>query len=271
MNPVEEFEREKNERIAGYGSDEVFRVASRNWLEMSMAKKYVYNFSWMDRPIIQYPQDIVAMQELIWQVRPDVIVETGIAHGGSLVLSASVLALLDYADAVERGEVLDPRVRKRKVIGVDIEIREHNRAAIQSHPMSSGISMIQGSSVDANTIQQVYDLVGDSERVLVCLDSNHTHDHVLQELEAYAPLTSIGSYCVVFDTFVEDTHTDLFPDRPWGKGNNPKTAAAAYLKALDTEGREAKDGKPMRFEIDHEMENKLQITVAPKGFLRRLG
>jgi len=270
MNPVEEFNREKAERISEYGSDETFQRASLDWLEMSMAKKYVYNFAWMGRPIIQYPQDMVALQELIWQVRPDVVVETGIAHGGSLILSASILALLDYADAAERGEVVDPRKRKRRVIGVDIDIRAHNRAAIEAHPMSYGISMVQGSSVDSDTVQQVYDQIAEGERVLVCLDSNHTHEHVLRELEAYAPLTSVGSYCVVFDTFVEDTQDDLFPDRPWGKGNNPKTAVREYLSNVGKEGRLARDGSRMNFEVDREIERKLMVTVAPEGFLKRV-
>lgn len=237
---------------------------------MSMAKKYVYNFTWMGRPIIQYPQDMVAMQELIWQVKPDVVVETGIAHGGSLVLSASMLALIEYADAAERGEMVDPRQRRSKVIGVDIDIRAHNRAAIEEHPMFHGISMVQGSSIDPATIQQVYDQVGDAERILVCLDSNHTHEHVLGELEAYAPLTSVDSYCVVFDTFVEDTHADLFPDRPWNKGNNPKTAVREYLSSVKGEGRTARDGNRMVFEVDHLFENKLMVTVAPEGFLKRV-
>lgn len=270
MNPVDEFNREKTERIAGYRSDAAFQQASRDWLEMSMEKKYVYNFAWMNRPIIQYPQDIVAMQELIWQVRPDVIVETGIAHGGSLVLSSSLLALLEYVDAAERGELVDPRKRRRKVIGVDIDIRAHNRAAIEEHPMASGISMVQGSSIDPATIQEVYDQIGDAERILVCLDSNHTHEHVLGELEAYAPLTSVGSYCVVFDTFVEDMRTDLFPDRPWSKGNNPKTAVREYLSYVKGEGRRGKDGKHMDFEVDCFFEDKLMVTVAPGGFLRRV-
>ena len=269
MDPIEEFNREKIERVAGYGSDDVFRKASREWLAMSMAKKYVYNFVWMDRPIIQYPQDMVAMQELIWKVKPDVVVETGIAHGGSLILSASILALLDYAEAAERGETLDPKNPKRRVIGVDIDIRAHNRAAIESHPMAPGISMVQGSSVDPETVRQVYSQVDEGARVLVCLDSNHTHEHVLKELEAYAPLTSVGSYCVVFDTFVEDTQDDLFPDRPWSKGNNPKTAVAEYLGSIESEGRKARDGHSMTFEVDREMENKLMVTVAPNGFLKR--
>lgn len=266
MNPAEEFNQEKARRINEYGSDDIFRTASREWLEMSMAKKYVYNFTWMDRPIIQYPQDIVAVQELIWKVRPDVVVETGIAHGGSLILSASILALLDYSEAAERGELVNPRARKRRVIGVDIDIRDHNRAAIESHPMSHGIHMIQGSSVAEETVRQVYDRIAPDERVLVFLDSNHTHEHVLQELEAYAPLTSVGSYCVVFDTFVEDMHADLFPDRPWEKGNNPKTAVREYLGT----GRLARDGTTMHLKVDRSMENKLQVTVAPEGFLHRI-
>jgi cephalosporin hydroxylase len=186
------------------------------------------------------------------------IIETGIAHGGSLVMSASMLALLDMCDAIESGEMLDPKVSRRKVLGVDIDIRSHNRAAIEAHPMSSRIQMIQGSSIAQDVIDKVHAFAADYSRVLVFLDSNHTHDHVLAELQAYAPLASVNSYCVVFDTLVEDMPKELFPDRPWGPGNNPKTAVWAYLK-----------GHP-EFEIDKNIESKLLITVAPDGYLRRI-
>ena len=212
----------------------------------------------MSRPIIQYPQDMVAMQELIWRVRPDLIIETGIAHGGSLIFSASMLALLDMADAIESGVTLDPAKSNRKVLGIDIDIRAHNRAAIEAHPMASRIQMIQGSSIATEIVAQVHEIAADYQRVLVCLDSNHTHAHVLAELHAYAPLTSMGSYCVVFDTIVEDVPADMFPDRPWGPGDNPKTAVREYLKT-HTE-----------FEIDKSIQHKLAITVAPDGYLRRL-
>lgn len=259
MHPADQFAQERHDRLAGYAQDAAFQTLSRDWLQASMQRQYVYNFDWMGRPIIQYPQDMVAMQELVWRVRPDLIIETGIAHGGSLVLSASLLALLDMSDAIEAGTTLDPRASRRKVLGVDIDIREHNRAAIESHPMSSRITMIQGSSVAPDVVQQVRDLAQDYQRVLVCLDSMHTHDHVLGELDAYAPLVTPGSYCVVFDTFVEDMPPKFFADRPWDVGNNPKTAVKQWLSSH------------AEFEVDAEMEQRLQVTVAPHGFLRRRG
>ena len=212
----------------------------------------------MTRPIIQYPQDMVAMHELIWKVRPDLIIETGIAHGGSLIFNASMLALLDMADAIESGASIDPAVSKRKVLGIDIDIRAHNRSAIQAHPMASRIQMIEGSSVATEVIAQVRDIAANHQRVLVSLDSNHTHAHVLAELELYAPLTTVGSYCVVFDTIVEDMPAETSRDRSWGPGDNPKTAVWEYLKTH------------REFEIDTTIQNKLQITVAPDGYLKRV-
>ena len=259
MNAIQQFEQERSERMRTYSSDADFSRLSSAWLEASMRRKYVYNFDWMGRPIIQYPQDMVAVQELIWKVRPDLIIETGIAHGGSLVLSASMLAMLDMCDAIESGAVIDPRQSRRKVIGVDIDIRPHNREAIEAHPMASRITMIQGSSIDPATVAMVSGQAQGFERVMVFLDSMHTHDHVLGELRAYADLVTPGSYCVVFDTFVEDMPADLFPDRPWAPGNNPLTAVNAFL------------GEDPRFAQDPDWESKLQVTVAPGGFLIRKG
>jgi cephalosporin hydroxylase len=210
------------------------------------------------------------MQELIWKVRPDLIIETGIAHGGSLMLSASMLAMIDYCDAVSQGKSLDPRATKRRVLGIDIDIRSHNRQAIEQHPLSHRIDMIEGSSIDSSVAARVGDIASRSQTVLVCLDSNHTHEHVLAELEAYAPLVSPDSYCCVFDTVVEDLPADLFPDRPWGKGNNPKSAVREYMRRLQQEGRKAADGKALRFEVDRDIENKLLVTVAPEGYLKRV-
>lgn len=255
---IKQFEIERESRINSFSSDQIFKSNSRSWVEESMRKSYVYNFSWMGRPIIQYPQDMIAMQELIWTVKPNLIIETGIAHGGSLIMNASFLAMLDYCDAIESGEVLDPEKPKRRVLGIDIDIREHNRLAIESHPMSNRIDMIQGSSISSEVIEKVKLFAKDYQRVLVCLDSNHTHEHVLSELEAYAPLTSKDSYCVVFDTFVEDVPKDVFSNRPWEPGNNPKTAVWEYLKTHP------------EFEIDKSVENKLLITVAPDGYLKRI-
>jgi cephalosporin hydroxylase len=200
-----------------------------------------YNFTWLGRPIIQFPQDVFAMQEIIWRVRPDLIIETGVAHGGSLVFYASMLEMIGGP-----GEV----------VGIDIEIRPANRAAIESHPMFGRIRLVEGSSVDPLTVQRVCALAAGKKRVLVVLDSNHTHDHVSAELRLYSPLVTKGSYLVVFDTIVEHMPAHAFPDRPWGRGNNPMTAVCAFLEKTD------------RFTVDREIEEKLLITVAPSGYLR---
>lgn len=258
MNQIEQFNNEVMENIKGLGQDKDLQALSRIWVREISPHKWAYNFSWLGRPAIQFPNDAWAMQELIWKIKPDLIIETGIAHGGSLIFSASMLSLLDMCDAIESGTVLDPKKSKRKVLGLDIDIRQHNRAAIEAHPMSSRIQMIQGSSIAPEVIEQVKAVAKNYQRVLVCLDSNHTHDHVLAELEAYAPLTSVGSYCVVFDTIVEDMPKEMFPDRPWGPGDNPKTAVWEYLK------------NHSEFEIDKSIDHKLLISVAPDGYLKRV-
>lgn len=246
------------ENVKALANDSELADLTSQWLARSLTNRYSYNFEWLGRPIIQYPQDIVCLQELIWKVKPDVIVETGIAHGGSLILSASMLALLDLCEAISGDTALDVRAPRRKVIGVDIEIRSHNRAAIENHPLSRYITMVEGSSIEPETVQRVHDLARGHGATLVCLDSNHTHDHVMAELSAYAPLVTPDSYCVVFDTLVEDMPADMFPDRPWGPGDNPKTAVWEFLKSHP------------EFEIEREIPQKLQITVAPDGFLRRV-
>ncbi len=256
-DPIQQFKSERADLIARMGADpEMNALASRFMIESSPFK-YSYHFDWLGRPIIQFPQDIVAFQEAVWSVRPDLIIETGIAHGGSLVLSASLLAMLDLCDAIETGATLDPRVSRRRVIGIDIDIRQHNRDLIEAHPMASRIHMIQGSSTDPAVADQVRTIAKDHKRIMVCLDSNHTHKHVLAELEAYAPLVSVGSYCIVWDTIVDDVPKSLFPDRPWGPGDNPKTAVREYLRG-HTE-----------FKIDKNIDNKLLISVAPDGYLLR--
>lgn len=242
------FEQEKKERIQAAGRDEQLGRAARRFMEASILPKYSYNFSWLGRPLIQYPQDIVAMQELIWAIKPDLIIETGIAHGGSLIFSASMLEL----NAICGGP------SDATVIGIDIDIRSHNREAIEAHPISRRIVMIEGSSTDSAVVDQVQRMAQGKASILVCLDSNHTHDHVLAELEAYAPLTTVGSYCVVFDTVIEDMPAEMFDDRPWQPGDNPKTAVHAYVS-----------GHP-EFEIDREIDGKLLISVAPDGYLRRV-
>ena len=255
---MNEFVNEVNGRVIANGLNQELLTATQVFNLLSLNAKYSYNFTSLGRPIIQYPQDIVAMQELIWKVKPDLIIETGIAHGGSLIMSASLLALLDMCEAIKLGTVFDPKNSKRKVLGLDIDIRQHNREAIEAHPMSSRIQMIQGSSIAPELVEQVKSVAKNYQRVLVCLDSNHTHDHVLAELEAYAPLTSVGSYCIVFDTIVEDMPKAFFPDRPWGPGNNPKTAVCEYLKTHP------------EFEIDKSIDHKLLISAAPDGYLKRV-
>ena len=270
MSKTEEFRKRNMEFIARGAADSSLLEATQRWIDLANSYEYSYHYSWLSRPIIQYPQDIVAIQELIWAVKPDLIIETGIAHGGSLIMSASMLALLDYCDAVACGCSIDPRATRRKVLGIDIEIRPHNREAIETHPLYHHINMIQGSSIDRDVVAQVHKSAAEHERVFIMLDSNHTYEHVLTELEAYAPLTSKSSYCVVFDTIVEDMPEDMFPDRPWGKGNNPKTAVWEYLRRLREEGRTASDGAPLAFSIDSNTINKLLITVAPDGYLKRV-
>lgn len=240
MNEIEKFFSEVADNIKGLSSDQDLHALSRIWLREIARYKYSYNFTWMGRPIIQFPQDIVALQELIWKIKPELIIETGIAHGGSLIFSASMLELLGA------GEVL----------GIDIDIRAHNRAEIESHSMYKRITMIQGSSIDDEIVRQVREFAKDKKRVLVILDSDHTHHHVLRELELYSSLVKQGSYLVVFDTVIEDLPDDLYPDRPWRKGNNPKSAVWEFLQSND------------RFVVDADLVSKLLITVAPDGYLR---
>jgi len=242
MNPIETFKIEKENRIKSYHDDRHFLKLSQNWLIESFKKKYEYNFTWLGRPIIQYPFDIISIQELIWKVKPDLIIETGIAHGGSIIFSASMLEIIG------KGEVL----------GIDIDIRQHNKIEIQKHPMYKRITMIEGSSVDKVVFQKVKKIVNDHKIVLLLLDSNHTHDHVLHELQLYSQFVSLNSYIVVFDTFIEDLPDELSQDRPWGKGNNPKTAVKEFLK------------DNQKFQIDKKIESKLIITSSPDGFLRRV-
>jgi cephalosporin hydroxylase len=241
MNETTKFQAEVANNIQNLHDDSDVQALSRIWLREIAPYKYAYNFTWMGRPIIQFPQDMLAMQEIIWNLKPDLIIETGIAHGGSLIFHASMLELV--------GEDAD-------VLGIDIDIREHNRIEIEKHPMFKRITLMEGSSVDDETAQKVFDFAKNKQRVLVILDSNHTHEHVLKELEIYSQLVTKDSYLIVFDTLVEDMPDSLSGDRPWGKGNNPKTAVWEFLKNND------------RFEIDKKLESKLLITVAPDGYLK---
>lgn len=258
MDQFQIFKAECDAEIKKIGENRPCAMLTNEWMRTANQFKYSYHFEWLGRPIIQYPQDMVAMQELIWEVKPDLIIETGIAHGGSLIFSASMMANLDICDAINNNSTFDPRNSKRKVLGIDIDIRQHNREAIEAHPMSSRIQMIQGSSIDPDVVDQVCQVANQYSKVLVCLDSNHTHEHVFEELQVYAPLTSIGSYCIVFDTIVDDMPKDMFPDRPWGPGNNPKTAVWEYLKSHP------------EFEINKSIQDKLLITVSPDGYLKRV-
>lgn len=242
MTTPDKFKQEVQENIKGLSENERGHALSLDWLMCVAENRYTYNFTWMGVPIIQFPQDIIAMQELLWRIKPDLIIETGIARGGSLIFYASMFELIGNGH----------------VLGVDIDIRQHNREVIEAHPMFKRITMFEGSSVSDEMAQRVHEFAKDYKTILIVLDSNHTHEHVLRELELYAPLTSVGSYCVVFDTVVEDIPEGSFPDRPWDKGDNPKTAVWEYLK------------QDSRFEIDSDVHNKIMVTVAPDGYLKRV-
>lgn len=242
VDPVRQFSDEKKIRVKDYVTNNALLTAAKDFNTASNSAKYSYNFSWMGRPIIQYPQDMIAMQEIIYEVKPDLIIETGIAHGGSLIYYASLLELIG------NGEVL----------GIDIDIRVHNKREIESHKMYKRIKMIEGSSVDEAVVEKVRK-ISEGKKVLVSLDSNHTHDHVLKELQLYSPFVSTGSYIVVFDTIVEDLPENYFSEaRPWSVSNNPKTAVYEFLKSND------------QFIIDEMIDNKLLISVAPEGYLKKV-
>ena len=261
MDDHKEFKQNCDKEILAQGRDENLKSLTREWFNKATHHNYSYHFEWLGRPIIQFPQDIVGAQQLLWQVKPDLIIETGIARGGSLIFYASILELIAQCGGPKNA----------KVLGVDIDIRAHNKEAILAHPMSKRIEMIQGSSLDLSVVDKVRDRAKDAQKVLVCLDSNHTHDHVLQELRHYAPMVSMNSYIIVFDTVVEDLPSSLIKDRPWSKGNNPKTAVFEYLKEIDNnQDISGIDGQELRLVIDRHIEDQLLITVAPSGFLRRV-
>ena len=262
QTPLEQYRQEIERRTSAYRTNPSLQGASRAFFnEIGIGKAdYVYNFTWLGVPIIQIPQDLQALQEVIWSVKPDLIVETGIAWGGTLIFSASMLAILEVCGAIERGQV----------VGVDIDIRPHNRKSIAEHPLANRITMIEGSSIEQGIVAQVVKIASRHRRVMVCLDSNHTHDHVLTELEAYAPLVSVGSYCVVGDTIIEDAPESMVSKRPWGKGNSPKSALHEYLRQLSGQTRTGADGKPLNFEIDRHIEDKIVLTGSPDGYLKRV-
>jgi len=241
MDPITEFNSRNAEFIKNISEDEQLQRASRDFFSAVNKHEYSYHFTWLGRPIIQYPQDMVALQEIIWKIKPQLIIETGIAHGGSLILSSSLLELIG-GDS--------------KVVGVDIDIRAHNRLALEKHPMFKRITLLEGSSIAPDIVKKVYDIAEGKAPVVVILDSNHTHDHVLQEMQHYAPLVGKNSYLIVMDTVIEDLPLEVFADRPWRPGNSPKTAVWEFLK------------QNTRFEVDREIQNKLLLTVAPDGYLK---
>ena len=243
MKP-EAFEARNRDLTAQMAQDERLRRLTHEWVVATSPYEYSYHFTWLGRPVIQFPQDILAVQEILWSVRPELVIETGIARGGSLILSASILELLGGSG---------------RVLGIDVDIRAHNRSAIEEHPMARRIDMLQGSSVDEDVAAEVRRRAAGKSPVVVFLDSNHTHEHVARELELYAPLVTQGSYLVVFDTIVEEMPDGAYADRPWGRGNNPSTAVAEFLK-----------GNP-RFLADRAIDDKLLITMARGGYLRCVG
>jgi cephalosporin hydroxylase len=256
MGIYEDFQKEVEANIESLSHDLDLQDLSKVWIEKITPHKWAYNFTWLGRPAIQFPNDAWAVQELIWLIKPDLIIETGIAHGGSLIYSASMLALLDLCELNQENDHYSISKSKRKVLGIDIDIRNHNRIAIENHPLSKLIQMIEGSSIDPKVINSVKEISKSYSKIMVLLDSSHTCEHVFQELIAYAPLVTPNSYCIVFDTLVDDMPDYLSENRPWGPGNSPKTAVREFLK-INSE-----------FEIDQNIHNKLQITVAPEGYLK---
>lgn len=241
MSDIKQFKTRNTHMIKKMSNDKSLNNLSKKFINDSSKHEYSYHFEWLGLPIIQFPQDVLAMQEIIWKVKPDVIIETGIARGGSLIFYASMLKLLSNTGFV---------------IGIDIDIRSHNKKSLKKHPFSNKIKLIEGSSIDVKTIENVKKLIKNKNKILVVLDSNHSHDHVLQELYLYSPFVKKGSYLVVFDSIVEDMPLSFVKKRPWGKGNNPKTAVWEFLKTNH------------RFKIDKDIENKLLISVAPDGYLK---
>ena len=235
-----EFNQRNTKLIKSMNKDKKLLELTRKWFDKSFNYEYSYHFSWLGRPIIQFPQDMIAIQEIIWKTKPDLIIETGIAHGGSLIFSASILELIG----------------KGKVLGIDIDIRKHNRVEIEKHPLKKRILMLEGSSLDEKIVYKVKKYAENKKRVLMFLDSFHTHDHVLAELELYSPFVKKNGYIVVFDTMVEFMPKNSFPNRPWGKGNSPYTAVKKFLR------------QNKRFKVDKEIEEKLLISSCPNGFLR---
>jgi len=236
----EEFEQRNKKFINSMNKNKSLLKKSKDWIDNVFDYEYVYHFRWLGRPIIQFPQDMVAVQELIWKIKPDFIIESGIARGGSLIFYASILELLNHG----------------KIIGIDIDIRKHNRIEIENHTLFKRIKLIEGSSIDDSVIHKIKKIIKDKKKIMILLDSHHTEQHVLEELEKYSPFVRSGSYVVVFDTIIEDMKKHHSKNRPWNHGNNPKTAVSKFLK------------KNKRFKIDKEIQKKLLITSCPDGYLK---
>ena len=259
MSDKEEFAKQREDEIILQGNDKELQALSKRWMASAAKYRYSYHFDWLGQPIIQHPQDIVGMQNLLWSVKPDLIVETGIARGGSLIYYSSILELISLCGG-------NPDA---KVIGVDIDIRAHNKEDILRHPMSKRITLLEGSSISTDIYKQVCQFAKKFEKILVCLDSHHTQDHVFKELKLYSKLVSKGSYCVVFDTIIEDYPEELSSERPWSTKNNPKGAVREFLSWLQQIEPKGEDGESLKFCIDEKIENTLLLTVAPSGFLMR--
>lgn len=220
-------------------SREAFELISSLWLKTGWATQYSYNFCWMGRPIIQLPEDLMMIQEVIYRVRPDVLIETGVAHGGTSVFFASLFEVLGHG----------------RVISVDIEIRPHNRKAIEEHPLKKRITLIEGDSIAPGTVQEVHGLIGPEDRVMVVLDSNHSKAHVLKELQLYGALVTPGSYIVATDGNMAELH-DVPGGKPEWMRDNPKVAIHEFLVSHP------------EFEMDPDP-TRLGITYWPDGYLRR--
>ena len=258
MDEVKKFQEQVKANLKGISKDQDLQALSRIWIREATPYKFPYNFEWFGRPAIQFPNDAWALQEIVWKIQPDLIIECGIAHGGSLIYNASLMALLDYCDAVKSKKFLDPQNSKRKVLGIDLDIRQHNKKEIEAHPLFPMIEMIEGSSIDDSIITKVKEFSKSYKKIIVLLDSNHSKDHVLAELDAYAGLVSKGSYCIVYDTVIELMPETFSEDRDWGPGNGPLTAVKEFLK-------QNKD-----FEIDTKIDSQLLISVAFNGFLKKV-
>ncbi len=259
MTDRDDFQNVRLQRLVDQSQNERLQRLSLDWLSASVESGYCYQFDWLGRPIIQYPQDVMALQDVIWRVKPDLIIECGIALGGSLIFSASMLALIDYCEASEAGFFDGWDDTGSVVVGIDIDIRDHNWSDIDRHPLRHKLHLIEGSSVVPEVVDEVHEIARRHERVLVCLDSNHTHAHVLAELNAYADLVSVGSYCVVLDTAIEDLPAELHSNRPWGPGNSPRSAVEEFL--VDHP----------EFEVDREIDHRLLLSAGIKGYLKRTG